>query len=126
MHTVNWRCHAWCLVDNHILIETTEGNLSQGMRQFNRVYTQKRNRERVVPADAQGRRRGFLPGACIVSQCGQLNPVSYNGSYSDTIDGQARSTRYCGIDLPGYSTGMKRVSSRKDRCEDWRPIRGGK
>jgi len=27
----NWRCHAWCQMDNHyhILIETAEGNLSQ-------------------------------------------------------------------------------------------------
>ena len=32
----NWRCHAWCLMDNHyhIVIETIEGNLSQGMRQL--------------------------------------------------------------------------------------------
>ncbi len=39
----SWRCHAWCLMDNHyhILIETTEGNLSQGMRHLNRVYTQR-------------------------------------------------------------------------------------
>ena len=42
----NWRCHAWCLMNNHyhILIETAEGNLSQGMRQLNGVYTQKSNR----------------------------------------------------------------------------------
>jgi len=37
----NWRCHAWCLMDNHyhIVIETIEGNLSKGMRQLNGVYT---------------------------------------------------------------------------------------
>ena len=63
----NWRCHAWCLVDNHILIETTEGNLAQGVRQFNGVYTQKNNRERDVPVTAPERHRGILPGACIVS-----------------------------------------------------------
>jgi len=42
----NWRCHGWCLMDNHyhILIETAEGNLSQGMRQLNGVYTQRSNR----------------------------------------------------------------------------------
>jgi len=42
----NWRCHAWCLMDNHyhIVIETIEGNLSKGMRQLNGVYTQKMNR----------------------------------------------------------------------------------
>ncbi len=43
----NWRCHAWCLMDNHyhILVETADGNLSQGMRQLNGVYTQRSNRK---------------------------------------------------------------------------------
>jgi len=43
----NWRCHAWCLMDNHyhIVIETVEGNLSQGMRHLNGVFTQKINRK---------------------------------------------------------------------------------
>ena len=42
----NWRCHAWCLMDNHyhVVIETIEGNLSQGMRQLNGVFTQRSNR----------------------------------------------------------------------------------
>ena len=42
----NWRCHGWCLMSNHyhILMETAEGNLSQGMRQLNGVYTQRSNR----------------------------------------------------------------------------------
>lgn len=42
----NWRCHAYCLMDNHyhLLIETPEGNLSPGMRQLNGVYTQRLNR----------------------------------------------------------------------------------
>lgn len=32
----NWVIHAYCLMDNHyhLLIETPDGNLSQGMRQF--------------------------------------------------------------------------------------------
>ena len=36
----NWICHAWCQMDNHyhLLIETPEANLSQGMRQLN-AYT---------------------------------------------------------------------------------------
>ncbi|MFA5370978.1 MAG: transposase [Sideroxydans sp.] len=46
-----WRCHAYCLMDNHyhLLIETPEGNLSAGMRQLNGLYTQRFNRrhERV-------------------------------------------------------------------------------
>ena len=42
----NWVCHAWCLMSNHyhILVETPEANLAQGMRQLNGVYTQRFNR----------------------------------------------------------------------------------
>lgn len=41
----NWRCHAYCLMDNHyhIVIETAEANLSKGMRQLNGIYTQHYN-----------------------------------------------------------------------------------
>lgn len=46
-----WTVHAYCLMSNHyhLLIETPDGNLSQGMRQLNGVYTQHFNRshERV-------------------------------------------------------------------------------
>ena len=43
---VNWTCHAYCLMSNHyhLVIETPEGKLSQGMRQLNGVYTQRANR----------------------------------------------------------------------------------
>ena len=42
----NWVCHAWCQMTNHyhVLIETPEANLAQGMRQLNGVYTQRFNR----------------------------------------------------------------------------------
>lgn len=42
----NWVCHAWCQMTNHyhLLIETPEAKLSQGMRQLNGVYTQRFNR----------------------------------------------------------------------------------
>ena len=42
----NWICHAYCLMSNHyhILIETPDCNLSQGMRNLNGIYTQKFNR----------------------------------------------------------------------------------
>jgi REP element-mobilizing transposase RayT len=59
----NWRCHAWCQMDNHyhILIETAEGNLSQGMRQLNGVYTQKSNRRHNrVGHVFQGRYKAIL------------------------------------------------------------------
>ena len=38
----HWLCHAYCLMDNHyhLLIETPDGNLSDGMRQLNGLYTQ--------------------------------------------------------------------------------------
>jgi REP-associated tyrosine transposase len=42
----NWVCHAWCQMTNHyhLLLETPEANLAQGMRQLNGVYTQRFNR----------------------------------------------------------------------------------
>lgn len=42
----NWLVHAHCLMGNHyhLLIETPDGNLAQGMRQLNGVYTQYSNR----------------------------------------------------------------------------------
>lgn len=59
----NWRCHAWCLMDNHyhIVIETIEGNLSQGMRQLNGVYTQQFNRKHGLFGHLfQGRYKAIL------------------------------------------------------------------
>ena len=37
-----WRCYAYCVMDNHyhLLLETPQPNLSQGMRQLNGRYTQ--------------------------------------------------------------------------------------
>ena len=42
----NWLCHAYCLMDNldHLLIETQDANLSEGMRALNGCYTQAFNR----------------------------------------------------------------------------------
>lgn len=42
----NWTVHAYCLMGNHyhLLVETPDGNLASGMRQFNGVYTQRFNR----------------------------------------------------------------------------------
>lgn len=42
----NWLCHAYCLMGNHyhLMIETPEANLSEGMRYLNGVYTQACNR----------------------------------------------------------------------------------
>jgi putative transposase len=59
----NWICHAWCQMTNHyhIIIETAEGNLAQGMRQLNGVYTQTINRTyRRVGHVFQGRYKAIL------------------------------------------------------------------
>jgi putative transposase len=59
----NWRVHAWCQMTNHyhLLLETPEGNLSDGMRQLNGVYTQHVNRvHRRVGHVFQGRYKAIL------------------------------------------------------------------
>lgn len=59
----NWRCHAYCLMDNHyhVVIETAETNLSKGMRQLNGVYTQYYNRRHNrVGHVYQGRFKGIM------------------------------------------------------------------
>jgi len=59
----NWACYAWCQMTNHyhIVVETVEGNLSQGMRQLNGVYTQRFNHiHRRVGHVFQGRYRAIM------------------------------------------------------------------
>lgn len=59
----NWACHAWCQMTNHyhFVVETPEGNLSQGMRQLNGGYTQWVNRTRNrVGHVFQGRYKAIL------------------------------------------------------------------
>ena len=59
----NWVCHGYCLMNNHyhLLVETPEGNLSQGMRQLNGVYTQRFNRRhQLVGHVFQGRYKSIL------------------------------------------------------------------
>lgn len=59
----NWRCHAYCQMTNHyhVVVETPEGNLSQGMRQLSGVYTQHINHAcRRVGHLFQGRYKGIL------------------------------------------------------------------
>jgi len=80
--TINWLCHAYCLMDNHyhLLIETPDGNLSKGMRQLNGVYTQAFNRHhKRVGHVFQGRYKGILveKEAYLLELCRYivLNPV---------------------------------------------------
>jgi putative transposase len=60
----NWICHAYCLMTKHyhLVAETVEGNLSQGMRHLNGVYTQASNRRHGRSGHLfQGRRfKGIL------------------------------------------------------------------
>ena len=59
----NWRCHAWCQMTNHfhLVLETPEANLSQGMRQLNGVYTQQFNRRHALVGHLfQGRFKAIL------------------------------------------------------------------
>ena len=59
----NWVCHAYCQMTNHyhLVVETPEGNLSQGMRQLNGMYAQQANRaHRRVGHVFQGRYKAIL------------------------------------------------------------------
>lgn len=59
----NWLCHTYCLMGNHyhLIIETPEANISQGMRQLNGMYTQTFNkRHDRVGHIFQGRFRAIL------------------------------------------------------------------
>ena len=77
-----WLCHAYCLMDNHyhLLLETPQANLSQGMRQLNGRYTQAFNRQhRRVGHLLQGRFTAILveKDAHLLELCRYvvLNPV---------------------------------------------------
>ena len=59
----NFVVHSFCQMSNHyhLLIETVEANLSQGMRQLNGVYTQHFNRRhKLVGHVLQGRYKAIL------------------------------------------------------------------
>ncbi|HEU0197843.1 MAG TPA: transposase, partial [Nevskiaceae bacterium] len=78
----NWLVHAYCLMGNHyhLLVETPDGNLSQGMRHLNGVYTQFNNRQhRRVGHLFQGRYKSVLiqkeAYLLEVSRYVALNPV---------------------------------------------------
>ncbi len=58
-----WLCHGYCLMSNHyhLLIETPDANLSQGMRQLNGIYTQWINRRHSRTGHVfQGRFKSIL------------------------------------------------------------------
>ena len=78
----NWAVHAYCQMGNHyhLLVETPEGNLAKGMRQFNGVYTQRFNwAHNRVGHVFQGRYKAILVHKEIylleLSRYVVLNPV---------------------------------------------------
>lgn len=78
----NWLCYAYCLMDNHyhLLVQTPDANLSQGMRQLNGVYTQAYNRRHGKAGHLfQGRYKAILVDADAylleLSRYIVLNPV---------------------------------------------------
>ena len=59
----NFVIHAYCQMGNHyhVMLETVEGNLSQGMRQLNSLYSQEFNRRHnLVGHVFQGRYKAIL------------------------------------------------------------------
>lgn len=59
----NWLCHAFCLMNNHyhLLIETIDPTLSNGMKHLNGTYTQRHHFEhQSVGHIFQGRFKAFL------------------------------------------------------------------
>lgn len=78
----NWVIHAYCLMTNHyhLLVETPDANLSNGMRQLNGVFTQSINRRHQrVGHLFQGRYKAILvdKDAYLLELCRYvvLNPV---------------------------------------------------
>jgi len=78
----HWRCYGYCLMDNHyhLLVETPEGHLSDGMRRLNGTYTQAFNRRHQrVGHVLQGRYKSILveKEAYLLELCRYLvlNPV---------------------------------------------------
>ena len=58
-----WLCHGYCLMGNHyhLMIETPQPNLSQGMRQLGTLYAQNFNRRHGRPGHVfQGRFKAIL------------------------------------------------------------------
>lgn len=62
----DWRCYAYCQMTNHyhVVVQTLNANLSQGMRYLNGVYTQAANRRhKRVGHLFQGRYKAMLVDA---------------------------------------------------------------
>jgi len=104
----NWILHAYCLMSNHyhLLIETTDGNLSRGMRHLNGIYTQQFNRRHNrVGHILQGRYKAILVDKdnYLLELCRYiiLNPVKAG------IAKEAREWKWSSYkDTAGYGKGI--------------------
>jgi len=122
-----WICHAYCLMGNHyhLMIETPEANLSQGMRQLNGVYTQTYNRmRRRVGHLLQGRFKAILleKDSHLLELCRYivLNPVRARmvsgpgkwrwSSYKATA-GTGKALRFLTTDWILNQFGKKRIAA---------------
>ncbi len=83
--TYNWKCYAFCLMDNHyhILLQTPNGDLSTGMRDLNGIYTQLFNKKHHTTGHIfEGRYRAFVIEQgeyfCEVLRYTVLNPLRAN------------------------------------------------
>lgn len=77
-----WRLHDWCLMDNHyhLLLQTPQPNLSDGMHQLNGVWSQQFNRRHGrVGQVFQGRFKAIMVERdsylLELARCVVLNPV---------------------------------------------------
>ena len=113
LRTVCMRCHfvvhVYCQMTNHyhLMIETVEGNLSQGMRQLNGIYTQQFNRRHgLVGHVLQGRYKAILvqkeANLLELARYIVLNPDTALRLMSSTPVAPARAT-IGPVRLQGYS-----------------------
>jgi putative transposase len=125
----NWICHAYCLMGNHyhLLIETPDANLSQGMRQLNGIYTQKFNRRHGrVGHVFQGRFKSVLveKDSYLLELCRYivLNPVrarivthpeDYPWSSFTFTAGSGKSPEFLSTDWVLAQFGRNRKEARK-------------
>ena len=123
----NWRCHAYCLMTNHyhLVVETVDGNLSNGMRQLNGVFTQWSNRRHHRTGHLfQGRYKAILVDSeaylLALARYVVLNPVRANmvthpaqwpwSSYQQTV-GQAQTPAWLCVDSTLHQFASRRKAA---------------
>jgi REP element-mobilizing transposase RayT len=89
----HWQCHAYCLLLDHyhLVIETTQANLSAGMRELNGSYTQRYNRRYARHGPVmQGRFKAILleRESFLLPVCRHvlLNPLRLSGNRARQLE----------------------------------------